>query len=239
MAEKEEERLTKSQRGVHEVLSHYGFYQSGSDKFRQMMLDTADYVEVERGQPVMRSGEACDVVLFVGDGRVRVFIEGESGRVANLYHVHSGECCPINIGASLTGVHACASGVADSCVKAAAVPATRFDALRAESDELRDWIFDATACRYGEVVSLLRDVITLTVDQRLAEYLLKRLAGDEPNGSMLNITHANLAMDIGTAREVINRRLKILQSTGVVKLGRGTITITDQTVLASIRDGGD
>jgi len=239
MADTDKERLSGSNLGVHEVLSHYGFYSSASDRFRQMMRDIADYIEVERGQPLMRSGEACDVVLFVGDGRVRVFVEGESGRIANLYHVHSGECCPINIGASLMGVQACASAVADSTVKAAAIPATRFDMLRAESSELRDWIFDATACRYGEVVSLLRNVITLTVDQRLAEYLLRRSADDEHHRPTLNITHANLAMDIGTAREVINRRLKALQSTDIVALGRGTITVTDPAALESIRDGGD
>jgi CRP/FNR family transcriptional regulator len=224
--------------GVHAVLGFYDFYSRAPESFQQKMREVAVYIEVERGHPIMQSGAACAGVLFVGSGRVRIFVEGERGRTANLYHVHSGECCPINIGASLLKTDAVASAVADSALKAVAVPAESFDMLRGESSELRDWLFDATASRYGEIVSLLRNVITLTVDQRLAAYLLKNVLEDDEGGALVRKTHADLAMDIGTAREVVNRRLKVLQNADIVALGRGAIRIVDQAALTSIRDEG-
>ena len=186
---------------------------------------------------MMQAGEACEAALLVGKGRVRVFIEGESGRVANLYHVHAGELCPINIGACLRRMGAFANAVSDGPVEAVIISPDKFDKMRDENEELRNWLFEATAERYGEVVALLRNVITLSVDQRLAEYLL---VNTQHNGTVkrsVSVTHATLAMDIGTAREVINRRLKTLENSGVLALTRGSIEIRDRHALESIRDG--
>jgi CRP/FNR family transcriptional regulator, anaerobic regulatory protein len=238
MSFEEPEPFSDDERGVHTVLSQYDIYANGSDEFRQVLRSAADYLKIERGKTVMHSGEICDVVLFVGNGRVRVFVEGETGRVANLYHVQPGECCPINIGACLMAVEAWASAAADSDVEAAVIPTERFHALRDGHGELRDWLFDQTAVRYGEIVSLLRNVITLTVDQRIAEYLLSQSPDFRDDADTINITHANFAMEIGTAREVVNRRLKSLEKAGIVSLSRGEIAIVNRPALESIRDGG-
>ncbi|MFS0492013.1 helix-turn-helix domain-containing protein [Leadbetterella byssophila] len=41
----------------------------------------------------------------------------------------------------------------------------------------------------------------------------------------MNITHEQLANELGTARVVVSRLLKQLEEIGVVKLGRNKITI--------------
>ncbi len=238
MSKNEGEFVVADERAVHSVLSQYKIYADGSTEFQQAMRGAADFIKLDRGQTVMDSGKNCDAALFVGNGRVRVFVEGERGRIANLYHVQPGECCPINIGACLMAIEASASAAADSGVEAAIIGTKRFHILRKNYPELRDWLFDQTAVRYGEVVSLLRNVITMTVDQRIADFLLSQSAGTVESGQRISTTHAHLAMEIGTAREVVNRRLQSLQNAGVVSLGRGTICIASRSALESIRDGG-
>jgi len=237
MTTNESRNVGDAERKKDAILRRYSFYTDGDEDFQRQLRDAAQYIAVGHEQPMMHAGQACEAALLVGKGRVRVFIEGESGRVANLYHVHAGELCPINIGACLRRMGAFANAVADGPVEAVIIAPDEFDEMRAENEELRNWLFEATAERYGEVVALLRNVITLSVDQRLAEYLLARSQlGDKVTRSV-DVTHANLAMDIGTAREVINRRLKTLESSGVLALGRGSIEIRDRQALESIRDG--
>ncbi|MCB1513090.1 MAG: winged helix-turn-helix domain-containing protein, partial [Hyphomicrobiaceae bacterium] len=68
---------------------------------------------------------------------------------------------------------------------------------------------------------------------RLAEHLL-RLGAAAPGP--LRITHAELAARVGTAREVISRRLDAWARRGLVKTGRGTIEITDTETLRAIAE---
>ena len=71
-------------------------------------------------------------------------------------------------------------------------------------------------------------------DKRLAAFLLEesRLEGD----AELKITHEKIAAHLGTAREVVTRMLRYFQSEGMVKLSRGTITLTDEKKLESLSE---
>ena len=51
---------------------------------------------------------------------------------------------------------------------------------------------------------------------------------------MVQETHSELALDLGTAREVVSRRLKKFEAEGAVALERGRIRILDRTRLRQI-----
>jgi CRP/FNR family transcriptional regulator len=42
------------------------------------------------------------------------------------------------------------------------------------------------------------------------------------------ITHQDIAVELGTAREVVSRHLKRFESEGWVKLGRGQVSLIDR-----------
>ena len=48
------------------------------------------------------------------------------------------------------------------------------------------------------------------------------------------MTHEQIARCIGSSREVVTRTLNQFASRGLVSLGRGTITILDQTAVSAI-----
>jgi CRP/FNR family transcriptional regulator len=47
-------------------------------------------------------------------------------------------------------------------------------------------------------------------------------------------THQELAFDIGTAREVVSRRLKRFEAQGLVALERGRVRILDRNGLSAL-----
>ena len=67
------------------------------------------------------------------------------------------------------------------------------------------------------------------VDERLATVLL---AMDAANSS--STTHQELAAKIGSAREVVSRRLKHFESEGLIKLERGRVEVLNHASLQAL-----
>ena len=70
-----------------------------------------------------------------------------------------------------------------------------------------------------------------SVDARLAAYLADRAGGT------VAATQQEIATDIGTAREVVSRRLAAFAKGGLVRTERGAVVVLDLPRLTRIKDG--
>ena len=76
------------------------------------------------------------------------------------------------------------------------------------------------------------------MDRRLARRLEELfLQGNGLQGTV-EITHAEIAADLGTAREVVSRLLKEFERLGAVTLSRGRIILRDAALLRDLASGG-
>ncbi|MGG0882723.1 MULTISPECIES: Crp/Fnr family transcriptional regulator [Brevibacillus] len=82
----------------------------------------------------------------------------------------------------------------------------------------------------ASVTTLMENIAFKPIDYRLAEFLLSCTTESD---NQLLITHEAIAIELGTAREVVSRSLKEFESAGWIKLGRGRITNIDRTSLAN------
>lgn len=228
------ETLEQEQQALHEVFQHYGFYRNSTPSQRVELLAVASPVSAEDGQPLLEAGYSCRDVLFVGNGKLRVYVTGESGREVTLYHVGRGESCPVNLSAALMSIGAFADASACGDLRGVAIPADRFRQIEARNSEVRDYVHTATVLRFGEIVSLLREITTRRVDQRLAEYLLRRFAQSAKSPPVAEVTQQAIATELGTAREVVSRRLQELDAIGAVQLRRGRIILRNRHALHRI-----
>jgi len=73
------------------------------------------------------------------------------------------------------------------------------------------------------------------VETRLAAFLLER--GEREPGRTLALTHQEIAIELGSAREVISRHLKLMEKAGLVALGRSSLRVRDPVGLMRLRDG--
>jgi CRP/FNR family transcriptional regulator len=87
--------------------------------------------------------------------------------------------------------------------------------------------------RIFELMRTLEEVATSTIIRRVAAYLVRHAAGD----GEVAITQAELAEELGTAREVVFRALRALVTRGLVSTRRGHIRVIDASGLA--RCAGD
>lgn len=172
------------------------------------------------GTIIYSDGDSCPGIGFLLSGEIRVFKTGEGGGEITLYEIFPGETCVLNALCILTGDHYPANAVTVTDVELLMVPASSFQSLFSEYDEMRRYTFRLLRDRLSTVMELIEEVAFGRMDRRLMDYLLEK----SENGK-LSKTHQQIANDLGTSREVVSRLLKDLERKGAVRLERGTVRI--------------
>lgn len=191
-------------------------------------------ITLPAGTVLFRPGEACERWMVVLAGSVRVVRTDRAGRTMLLYRVGPGETCILTTTGLIEGADYDAEAVAESAVEALVVPREAFLSLLAEDQRFRRFAFAAYARRIAALMALVEELAFDEVGERLARRLLT-LAG--PDG-LVPATHERLAEELATAREVVSRRLKAFERSGLVRLARGRITVADRAGLAAAAEGG-
>jgi|SRR5882672_3389291 len=219
-----------------EILAKIPFIAEAPSELRKAFAEAATLVHLEAGEYFLREGDMCAHFAVLVSGKMRVLKLGESGHEITLYHVAAGEACPLNVSCILSGRPVPAMARVEERVEAILVPAATFRVWIAEYESLRKFVFQMFSSRLTEVMSLVEEVAFRRMDQRLARRLVELLVDDDSGGSV-EITHAELAADLGTAREVISRLLKEFERLGAIRLARGRIMTQDGAVLRGLASG--
>ena len=191
------------------------------------LLDTLTPVDVPKGAVLFCPGEAVkgDVVML--SGQVDVNLIGPTGRDILLYRVAPGQSCIQSTLGLLGGDAYTAEAMAETPARLVLIPRDVFFALLDSSPGFRRLVFGAFAERMQSMMQLIENVSFMTVEARLAALILDRAGPD----GCLHMTQAEMATAIGTAREVISRRLEKMAHAGSLAHERGTVTILNKTAL--------
>lgn len=196
-------------------------------------LQAAKQVTVPASTIVMRAGDPCTSFLMVQRGRVRIYRFDDSGREIVLYRVGAGEICVMTLGNLAEGLDYTAEAMAEEEVSLLSIPLPNFQKAMAHSEAFRNLILSELTRRLLEVMRLVEQVAFQRLDLRLA-CLLGQLSGQR-NTQCLEVTHQELACELGTSREVTSRLLKEFERMGCVRLGRGRIDILSPEALARLK----
>ena len=203
-----------------------------NDPALKRLMDSAQTVTVRAHEFVCRTGATCDNYLLALDGTVRVQLTAESGREVTLYRVRAGGSCILTTSCLLSGERFPAEAIAETDVTALVIDKQSFQKTLDASADFRRFVFANVSRRLGDVIRRMEAVSFTSIDKRLAGVLID----SQTSGSLSAITHQALAVELGTAREVVSRHLKQFESRGLIRLGRRRIEITDPEGLARIRD---
>lgn len=191
---------------------------------RAALIAKSKIISVPEGTVIFGPGKAPDNLLLLLDGSVRVQQLSENGREIVLYRVHAGESCVLTTACLLAYEDYSAEGIAETDVRAAAIPRQVFDELISRSKSFRRFVFSAYSQRITDLFMVIEEIAFQRMDIRLAHKLLE-LGGD---GTIVKSTHQQLAAELGTAREVVSRQLQEFQRRGWVAQTRGSIELLDK-----------
>jgi CRP/FNR family transcriptional regulator len=188
---------------------------------RQALERVGRPVAIDEGSTVFRPGEMPSDLLILVEGTLRVQQVSEGGREVVLYRVRPGETCVLTTACLMTEEGYAAEGIAETPLLLAAVPRAAFDGLMAGSAEFRRFVMETYARRLADLFLVVEQIAFRRIDVRLARRLLDR----RDAAGRVRATHQQLAVELGTAREVISRQLGEFARRGWVSLARGVVAV--------------
>lgn len=194
---------------------------------KDVLTSKSQVIAVPAGTVIFGPGKSPEHLLLLLEGRVRVQQVSESGREIVLYRVEAGQSCVLTTACMLAHEDYSAEGIAETDVRAVAIPRAVFDELVGKSVAFRSFVFTAYSRRITDLFQVIEDIAFQRVDIRLAQKLLDL----ERGSGTVNATHQQLAAELGTAREVISRQLGEFQRRGWIAQSRGRIDLQDPTGL--------
>ncbi len=192
-------------------------------KVKEFLLQTGIVKRFEPGEELLRTGQYIKFVPIVLEGSLKVLREDDSGREILLYFIRPGESCIMTLFAVRQNTPSMVRAVVDEPVELLLVPA---ETVHRDLDNQRDWlnfVFGLFHQRYEELLGIVNDIAFNRVDDRLLDLLRTRSRLNQSHEVLA--THQQLADDLGTAREVVSRLLKKLETEGVIEIGRGRIRL--------------
>lgn len=178
------------------------------------------------GSCLFSQGSACQYFVIIVSGNVRVQYQDANGNEIVLYRLCPAEVCNTTTLCLLADDDYPAAAYAETEVKFAVLSKKEF--LHALEDQnFREYIFSQIARRSLELIWLVNEVAFLTLEERLARYLVN-------NGPSIEATHREIATQLGTAREVVSRYLRRLTNSGYIRTSRKGISILDRSALEAM-----
>jgi CRP/FNR family transcriptional regulator, anaerobic regulatory protein len=182
------------------------------------------------GSRIYGPGQAPQSYLLLLDGAIRVQQVSENGREIVLYRVSAGESCALTTACLMGYEDYLAEAIAETDVRAVAIPRATFDDMIARSPDFRRFVFTAFSTRVTDLCRIIDAVAFARMDIRLAQKLIELSQG----GGALAVTQQQLASELGSAREVISRLLSEFQRRGWISQARGSISIVDKWALEEL-----
>lgn len=188
-----------------------------------------------KGVRVFHEGDHSDACYIVRSGELRVTREHSDGRAIALATLGPGEI--FGELAMLDGEARSASVETLTDVELLALPAGDVRALLRSSPEIMAKLVVALARRVRETNERVSRQSFQTVPSRVAGVLSQLIAEEAPvgvsDGVTIRMTQADLAQLAGASRESVSRFLATLERAGVVRVGRGRVTVLEPRRLRS------
>lgn len=185
-------------------------------------------LQVPAGAELFAERQPCQGFPLLLAGSIKVVKNAASGREMLLYRVEAGGSCIITSSCLLGHTDYNARGIAETPLTLLVLPALLFSQLMADHPPFRDFVFHLFSDRIAELMQLVEEVAFSRLDQRLAKLLLAR------HEDLLNVTHQQLAEELGSVREIVSRLLKGFAAQGLVALGREQVTLLNRAGLKAI-----
>ena len=190
-------------------------------------LIKVDLVEFNAQDVLFKPGDNCQIFLVLVSGSIRFELTSKTGRDVTLYRMTSGESCVLTTSALFNKELYYAQGVAESKVVAIAISDIDFYRAIEISTIFARYVLQGYAARTSSIIQLVDRMSARDVMHDVCNYLLTNMN----NNNQIVATHDEIAKEIGTAREVVGRKLALLDASGGINRLRGIIEILDESRL--------
>jgi CRP/FNR family transcriptional regulator, anaerobic regulatory protein len=178
---------------------------------------------LQKGDVLLQENSTIRNIPIILKGIVKVYQTDDDSREMLLYTLKEGDTCIMSFLGGLYNDVSKIKAVADEESEILLIPVEKLGVLTRKYPEWNDYIFRVYHRRFNELLEVVNAVAFKKMDERLLNYV--RSWVERTGASSVEITHEELANELGTARVVVSRLLKQMEKEGLVQLGRNKITL--------------
>ena len=180
-------------------------------------------VEVSKGTTILQEGQYVKVIPIVLAGLVKVFTQVED-RELLLYYIRPSESCVMSFSAIINNDKSKIFAMTEANSTLLLLPSEKMAAWTRQYPRLKEIYFQQYNVRYNELIETIRHLLFNRLDQRLLNYLKEQ--GRIRGTTVIQVKHREVAQDLGTAREVITRTMRKLETDGKIRQTPDGIVVT-------------
>ncbi len=202
-----------------------------SKQQRERLFAAGQHLHLPEGQMLMQQNQTCRYIPLVLSGMLRVYKLSAGGREMTLFRTGAGDTCLLSIACQLRGEDFPALAQVEHEADLFLLPLDEYFAILDKHPAWKDFLIHTL---YGHLLGTMHTLEAVAfdrTDRRLAALLLSHSTASQ---NVVKMTHEAIAVELGTAREVVSRLLGELKARGAVKLGRGSIQIMNPALLREL-----
>lgn len=187
------------------------------------MASTGSMMSFSAGESIMEPGQFIKFIPIVLDGSIKVIRTDEAGKELFLYYLEPGETCALSLTCCSTSRPSEIKALAEEDAMILGIPIDLHEKWMDGYRQWKEYVSSTYQSRFQELLETLDAVAFKRLDQRLMRYLSTKMK--QQKATELQMTHQEIATEMGTSREVISRLLKQLEKRKWIELGRNVIYI--------------
>lgn len=195
------------------ILFEKKFYFLGADFLREIM-EVSDIRTLPPKTELIKEGEYIKIIPVLLSGLVKTFAQVD-GKEILLYYIQPGQSCIMSFSSSLKNEPSRIFAVTEEESELLLIPSDKISKWVITEPSINLLFYEEYNQRYSEMLDTVRRLLYDKLDKRLFDYLCNRvkITGKNP----VKFSHRDAAHDLGTAREVVSRLIRKLESQNLVR----------------------
>lgn len=172
--------------------------------------------DVEAQTEILQEGQHVTMIPLVLEGLIKVYTRNEE-RELLLYYIEHRESCVMSFLAGIKNQPSKIFALTEEPTKILLLPSRSVEQWIQQFPRLNNLFYDLYNTRYSELIDTLNQLIFQKLDSRIYDYLKEK--SRVKSTRTLDLRHREIALELGTSREVISRVLKKLEKEGKIRQG--------------------
>jgi CRP/FNR family transcriptional regulator len=197
------------------------FHYLGRELIKEI-IDNSAIKDFAANTELIKEGQYIRHIPIVLQGLVKVFTQYEEKELL-LYYIQPEQSCIMSFSSNLRNDLSRISAVTEEESTVLLMPSEKVTKWVIDYPKINLLFYQQYELRYSELLYTINRLLYYKLDKRLMEYLTEKVAVTGKNP--IKISHKEIAHNLGTAREVVSRILKKLETQKLIKQHYDSIEI--------------
>ncbi|WP_028888793.1 Crp/Fnr family transcriptional regulator [Tenacibaculum ovolyticum] len=164
---------------------------------------------------IVEQGKYIKWLALVISGKVRVWQENDDRQIL-LYYVNPIQTCVLSLSATFRDYKSLVNAKTEEDTIIIKIPVRFVSEWNFKYKSWNNFTTNSFIFSYDDLLHSYKNLAFNKIDKRIIDYL--KLESTKKQSHIINLSHSQLAKEIGTTREVVSKILKQFEVSGIVKL---------------------